>query len=349
MVPFAGYNMPLHYPPGILAEHTHVRQAAGLFDVSHMGQILLEGETASAIQNFLQHITPSNFTHSVHGECQYTVLCNTSGGIEDDLITLRLDDTSFLLTVNAATKQADVAYLQNLAPAGITIKLLNRAILALQGPKAAHVMAQFAPGANIEDLPPMFATMLELGGVPLLISRTGYTGEDGFELSMPPEIAADVWHLLLDQPHVQPIGLAARDSLRLEAGFPLYGNDLSPTTTVVEAGLKWLCRHENLETCLGGPLLQQQLQHGTSHKRVGLVLNTAGVARAGALVFATDGQTQLGSLTSGGFAPSLQKSIGMAYLPHSYTTPGTQVLVLVRQKMLPATVHTVRFYRARQS
>ena len=337
MVEFAGYWMPVQYE-GILAEHLWTRDSAGLFDVSHMGQLHLSGEGVEAA---LEAVLPIDLrTLKPHGP-RYSMLLDEEGGILDDLMVTRWDD-GFYLVVNGATKWDDIAHLREHLPDEVTLSHMDEsALLALQGPKAAEALERLAPG--VSALTFMKGGQFQLGGVAAWISRSGYTGEDGFEISIPAEAAQQVADLICQQPEVKPIGLGARDSLRLEAGLPLYGHDLSPDHSPVDADLLFAVnkRRRSEGGFIGAERVLRDLAEGTAQVRVGLSLEGRQAAREGAEVYA--GGEKVGVLTSGGFSPSLQRPIAMAYVDRAQAVVGTALEIDVRGKRLPATVTAMPF------
>ena len=339
MVPFAGYWMPLQYQ-GILAEHGHVRTAAGLFDVSHMGQITLTGVGADEA---LERLLPGDIQGLAPGRLRYSLLTNDAGGILDDLmVTRRADD--LLLVVNAACKHQDLAHLQrHLSPSGVTVTAhFARALLALQGPQAAAALAALAP--EVAALGFMQAGAFSLAGRLAWISRSGYTGEDGFEIGLDPADAAAVTQALLAQPAVKPIGLGARDSLRLEAGLCLYGHDIDQTTTPVEAALEFALskRRRAQGGFMGADAILPQLETPPPRRRVGLALEGRQPAREGAEIIDDSGGI-IGRVTSGGFAPSLGRPIAIGYVATRLAQTGQALGVLVRGKTLVAEVTALPF------
>ena len=342
MCPFAGYDMPIQYALGVLKEHEWTREKAGVFDVSHMGQAIVSGEKAA---EFFSRITPSNFAKTPLTMAKYTVLTNEAGGIIDDLIITKMDEKKFFVVFNAARKEVDIAWMKkNLPENVIFMELANHALIALQGPKAESVMAREFVGVDFAALNYMRLVEASWNGTPVFISRLGYTGEDGFEISIPAEKSAAFWNALLSHVEVKPIGLAARDSLRLEMGYPLYGHDLDETTTPVEAGLSWVIGKEH-SGFIGAEKILPQVGGNVNRKRVGIKLTEAGIAREGAAVFV--GSEQVGALSSGGFAPSLKASIGQAYIVASYAKEGQAVEVDVRGKRIKAVVHNFAFMPAK--
>lgn len=336
---FAGYDMPLYYDEGVMKEHEWVRTQAGLFDVSHMGQITIRGAGAGA---FWEKVTPSAFQILSHGRAKYTVMTNEKGGIIDDLIVTRLDDDSFFAVINAGTKDKDLAWIKQQLPDDLTLEIHDdRALLAIQGDKAARALSDLF-GINTADLPYMMLQEDKLpDGTDIYVSRLGYTGEDGFELSVPAEKAPEVWDQLLSHDSVKPIGLAARDSLRLEMGYPLYGHDIDEDTTPVEAGLRWVMGKNNTDF-IGAEHVLPQKENGAEKMRVGLKLIDKGVAREGALVLDADGN-QIGAVTSGSFSPTLHEAIGMAYVSAEFAADDTSITVDVRGRKIAAKVCPMPF------
>jgi aminomethyltransferase len=337
MVEFAGYWMPVQFE-GIIAEHLWTRQHAGLFDVSHMGQLLLSGEGLDAA---VEALLPIDLTTLQPGSTRYSLLLDEHGGVLDDLMVSR-QTSGLYLVVNGATKWDDIAHLREHLPDEITLNHLeDHALLALQGPQAAAVLARHAPA--VSQLTFMKFNRFDLGGVEAWISRSGYTGEDGFEISVPAAAAAEVADLLCGEAEVKPIGLGARDSLRLEAALPLYGHDLTPETSPIEAGLLFGInkRRRSEGGFLGAERVLADLANGVARKRVGLALEGRLAAREGAEVFTEN--EKVGVITSGGFSPSLEHPIAMAYVAGAHTAPGTALEIEVRGKRLPARVVPMPF------
>jgi aminomethyltransferase len=340
MVAFAGYEMPVHYPAGILAEHLHTRSRAGLFDVSHMGQLRLGGADAGAA---LERLVPGDICGLPPLRVRYTLLLNEAGGIVDDLTVTRLDAQNLFLVVNAATAEADFDHLRARIDPKIAIeRLADRALLALQGPLAAAVLARLAPEAV--GLAFMGALEMPLAGQECLVTRSGYTGEDGFEISVPAKGAAALAERLLAEPDVAPAGLGARDSLRLEAGLCLYGQDIDATITPVEADLSWTiaARRRRTGGFPGEAVVLDQLAHGTRRKRVGIRPEGRAPARAGTPILDTDG-VRIGQVTSGGFGPSLGAPIAMGYVEAAHAAAGSAVLLEVRGTARPGRVVPLPF------
>lgn len=344
MAPFAGYSMPIQYADGIKKEHAWVREQAGIFDVSHMGQVILKGEGIGAQLSIL---TPSDFITLPVGKSKYTVLTNDKGGIIDDLIITRLGDESYFAVLNAGCKDKDIAHITEFLYGTQTLEhFTDRALIALQGPKAEAVLARLVAEDQqgvIQEMAFMTVRNVPLkSGIQAMISRSGYTGEDGYEISVPGERAAEFWDALLEQPEVKPIGLGARDSLRLEMGYPLYGHDLSDETSPVEAGLKWVIAKQPLEFN-GHTVIKPQMEQGASRKRVGIKLTGKGIMREGMTVHATDG-AEIGVLSSGGYGASVEASIGLAYVPMAYAKAETPVQVDIRGRKVEAVISSLPFY-----
>lgn len=347
MVPFAGYEMPVQYPTGVLKEHIHTRTRAGLFDVSHMGQVRLSGTGAAAA---LETLVPVDVIDLPVNQQRYAVFTNEQGGILDDLMVSNAGDHLFLV-VNAACKAQDVAHLRKHLEGKCEIEeLTDRALLALQGPEAAAVLARLAPAtANMVF---MNTGTVELAGAQCMISRSGYTGEDGFEISIPAGKAEEVARLLLAQPEVAPIGLGARDSLRLEAGLCLYGHDMDATVTPVEASLAWslskLRRAEGARAggYPGADVIARQLAAGVERKRVGFLVRDRMPVREGAELVDGEGRT-VGRVTSGGFAPTLGAPVAMGYVSPALAVPGTALQAIVRGKPVPVEVAKTPFVAQR--
>ena len=365
MVPFAGYAMPVQYDfrdamavnsdlknalsarckGGVLAEHLHCRASAGMFDVSHMGQASLHGADAAAA---LERLVPGDILGLRQGRQRYTLLTNAAGGIIDDLMVAKLAEDRLFLVVNAGRKDVDFAHLRAHLPASVTLEEHpERALIALQGPLAASVMTKLCPPAAA--LPFMGVTLASIGaptgGIPAMISRSGYTGEDGFEISVRAPDAEPLARLLLEQPEIIPIGLGARDSLRLEAGLCLYGHDIDEATTPVEAGLTWVIgkRRKMAWNFPGAMAMRDQLDNGAPRLRVGIRPDGRAPAREGTTIHAPDG-TEMGRITSGGFAPSVGAPIAMGYVHRELAADGSAVQLMVRGKMLPARIAPMPFH-----
>ena len=340
MVPFAGYEMPIQYE-GIVAEHNWTRESAGLFDVSHMGQLVLSGPDLDAA---VEAVLPIDLSTLKLGQQRYSLLLDEEGGVLDDLMVSRWPEALYLV-VNGATKWDDMGTLREALPDDITLNYLDdRALLALQGPKAADALARHAGGKYpLSALTFMKFGLFTLAGHEVTIARAGYTGEDGFEISLPAEAAAEVADLLCGEPEVKPIGLGARDSLRLEAGLPLYGHDLSPETSPIEAGLIFGInkRRRSEGGFPGATRIIREIAEGTARKWVGLTIEGRLPAREGAEVFS--GTEKIGTVTSGGFSPTLGAPIAMAYVSSEYAATGTTLEIEVRGKRLAATVSPTPF------
>ncbi len=338
MTPFAGYDLPLQYPAGVMAEHLHCRSQAALFDVSHMGQISLRGDSPAAA---LEKLVPGDMLGIAPHRQRYTLLLDEAGGILDDLMVANYGDR-LLVVVNASRKQADADALGVRFAALDMEEHADRALLALQGPAAAAVMARLSPEAAA--LPFMGVAALTIDGVPIWISRSGYTGEDGFEISLPGDRAESFAERLLAEPEVAPAGLGARDSLRLEAGLCLYGHDIDELTSPVEANLSWTVAKRRRQDWdfPGGVAIRDQLEHGPTRLRVGLRPDGRAPARAGTIIAALDG-TSAGAITSGGFGPTVGAPIAMGYVRRDLTADGTALNLVVRGKTLPARVVPLPF------
>ena len=339
LVPFAGYEMPVRYPAGIMAEHTHTRAAAGLFDVSHMGQLRLTGPAATEA---LERLVPGDIEGLASGAMRYTQFTNEDGGILDDLIATRTD-VGLSLVVNASCKDTDIAHMERRLDAGVALSVLaDRALLALQGPKAAAVLERHAPGCA--GLAFMSAGTFTIDGTDVLVSRCGYTGEDGFEISLPEGEAAAFWRRLMAEPEVEPVGLGARDSLRLEAGLCLYGHDIDETTSPVEAGLGWSIgkRRRQGDGFPGAARIRKELAEGPQRRRVGILPDGRAPAREGTPVLDAKGNA-IGTVTSGGFGPTAGGPVAMGYVAAEAAEIGRPVSLLVRGKPRPATIVKLPF------
>lgn len=355
MVPFAGYEMPIQFD-GIVAEHEWTRTQAGLFDVSHMGQLMLTGEN---VAEELEKLLPGAIASLQPGKVRYSLLIDENGGIIDDLMVTNATpwidadeeagteghwgDPAYYLVVNGATKWDDIAHLREHLPDEITLTHLDeQALIALQGPNAATALNRVMRNV-IDDMVFMESVTYDFGEWPLRITRAGYTGEDGFEISVPAEFAESLCDRLCAEIEVRPVGLGARDSLRLEAGLPLYGHDITTETDPVSADLVFALTKKRREEggWMGHEAVMKVFNEGPAEKRVGLSLEGRLPAREGALVF--DGDKQIGRITSGGFSPTLGAPIAMGYLAQSHTEPGTEVEIEVRNKRLPAKVVPMPF------
>lgn len=339
MVPFAGYSMPVHYPMGILQEHKHTRALAGLFDVSHMGQVRLIGQGAGEA---LETLVPGDIQGLKPGRMRYTQFTDDQGGILDDLMVTNAGDHLYLV-VNAACKDADIQRLSEfLAPATTVEPLDGHALLALQGPAAMDILSALCPDAT--KLKFMESALVHIVGADCRISRSGYTGEDGVEISVPAERAEDVATALLADSRTAPIGLGARDSLRLEAGLCLYGHDIDSTTTPVEAGLTWsISKRRRADGGFpGASIIQDQINNGPPRRRVGLQLATPPPAREGAVVTGID-DVEIGHVTSGAIGPSVGRAIAMGYVRTDHASNGTAVHCIVRGKPRPGDVTSLPF------
>lgn len=347
MVAFAGYSMPVQYDfqgelatrckGGVMAEHLHCRAHAALFDVSHMGQAMLHGQGAAAA---LERLVCGDIAGLKPARQRYTLLTNDAGGIIDDLMVANLGAEGLFVVVNASRKAIDFARIGEVAP--VTVQE-DRALLALQGPEAATVMARIGPGATA--LPFMGVARLQIAGVTCLVSRSGYTGEDGFELSVPQGMAVTLANRLLEHHEVVPAGLGARDSLRLEAGLCLYGNDIDETTSPLEAGLNWAIgkRRKMAWDFAGGPAIRAQFDNGPARRRVGIRPDGRAPAREHTAILSPDGRDLIGEITSGGFGPTLNGPMAMGYVRADLAEDGSKLTLMVRGKPLPATVVPLPF------
>jgi aminomethyltransferase len=346
MVGFAGYDMPVSYPGGIIKEHLHTREQAGIFDVSHMGQAVLSGRDHETVAAALETLVAADILALKPGAQRYTQLLNDQGGIIDDLMVARPAGSAggrLHLVVNAARKTVDFLHIEAMIGHRVRLDPLpEQALLALQGPKAAQVMARHAPAAAGLDF--MGIAEVTVHGIPCLISRSGYTGEDGFEISLAARHAEDLFRLLVTEPEVIPVGLGARDTLRLEAGLCLYGQDIDETTSPVEAGLEWSIgkRRREQSGFPGAARIRRELAEGPARRRIGLKLEGRAAARAGAVVMTPEGQ-EIGRITSGAFSPSLGQAIAMGYVPPDYAAPGMQLRVEIRGSAVEARVTKMPF------
>ncbi|AQS85449.1 MAG: glycine cleavage system aminomethyltransferase GcvT [Acetobacter aceti] len=350
MVPFAGYAMPLQYADGIMAEHQHTRAHAGLFDVSHMGQVALhpiDGDM-DRVALALERVVPVDVLGLKPGRQRYGFLTNDAGGILDDLMIVNME-TWFLVVVNAACKARDIALMQRALSSECTVQPLeDRALLALQGPQAVTALERLMP--DVVSMKFMDAKTGQLDGAEVIVTRSGYTGEDGFEISVPATAAERIAEALLAQAEVKPIGLGARDSLRLEAGLCLYGSDLDETTTPVEGALEWAIQKARRSGGAraggfpGADLVLAQLEHGASRRRVGLLAEGRAPVRHGAALFAdSEGGASIGVVTSGAFGPTLQAPVAMGYVETGYMLAGTKIFAELRGRRIPVTVAAMPF------
>jgi len=339
MVPFAGYDMPVNYGLGVLKEHEHTRRAAALFDVSHMGQARLKGVEATAA---LETLVPGDIRKLEAGRTRYTLLTNDRGGILDDLMVTQMGDHLYLV-VNAACKEADFAHIRaEIGDRAELEELDDRALIALQGPMAADVLARFVPAARHMTF--MTASELHINDVPCFVTRSGYTGEDGYEISIPASAVEGIVRLLLGEDEVTAAGLGARDSLRLEAGLCLYGSDIDETTTPVEAALNWVIDKRRREEggFMGADVILAQLADGVTRKRVGILPEGRAPARAHTEIQSPDGAV-IGEITSGGFGPSAGGPVAMGYVKKEYAAVDTAVNLMVRGKAMAARVAKMPF------
>jgi len=343
LVPFAGYEMPVQYPTGILAEHTQTRTAAGLFDVSHMGQVRLTAKPGQNAAKAVETLVPGDIAGLQPGQQRYTQLTNETGGILDDLMVTSTGD-HLLLVLNAACKDTDLAHIQKHLSATCEIEpMFSRGLMALQGPQAAQALARLAP--SVATMKFMTGTYVTIDGVQCYVTRSGYTGGDGYEISTPSEATDAIARKLLAQPEVKPIGLGARDSLRLEAGLCLYGHDIDTTTTPIEAVLLWSIGKERRVQggFPGAAVIQKQIAEGAPRKRVGLLPEGKAIAREGAEI--AIGGKIVGKVTSGGFSPTLGRAVAMGYVERAQSSNGTKVELVVRGKPVPAEIAPMPFVK----
>ncbi len=331
MVSFAGYSMPVQYATGIKHEHLHTRSQAGLFDISHMGQVKLSGNN---VAHALETLVPNSIESLVEQQQRYSVLTNDSGGIIDDLMVTNAGNHLFLV-VNAACKETDLNYLHKQLNGSCNIEtLVDQSLLALQGPQAAAVMQRLCPEAN--GLTFMTGSQFQFKGVSCFINRCGYTGEDGFEISVPSDQAENIANCLLEQPEVALIGLGARDSLRLEAGYCLYGHDINGDTSPVEAGLDWVIAKSRLldssQAYPGLEPIREQITNGSKRLRVGIQSEGKAPLREG-MNLINEQDERIGTITSGGFGPSIARPIAMAYVKKEFTTLGQRLKVNIRDRI----------------
>ena len=350
MVPFAGYDMPVQFPLGVLKEHQHTRDAAGLFDVSHMGQAWLISEDGTDPAIALESLVPADVQGLTPGQQRYSQLLNDAGGILDDLMITRpleaFGTDRLYLVVNAACKDADLEHIASALSSRVRVERIeDRALIALQGPKAAAVASGLIDG-DLATMSFMAQHRCDWQGADLWISRSGYTGEDGYEISVPNDSAEALARALLAEADVESIGLGARDSLRLEAGLCLYGNDIDTSTTPVEAGLTWSIgkRRRSEGGFPGSETILQQISEGADRKRVGIRPEGRAPAREGTEILDANG-TAIGKITSGGFGPSVGGPVAMGYVPRDLAVAGTEIALSVRGKSMPAKIEKLPFVK----
>jgi len=347
IVPFAGYEMPVQYPTGILTEHNWTRASAGLFDVSHMGQCFIVGPDFATAAAAMERIVPADIAGLAPGQQRYSQLLGGEGGILDDLMITRSAYKGYegwlYVVLNASRKDHDFAHIAKHLPEGVALRRGDgMALIALQGPKAEAVLAKYA--SEVRDIEFMHYGAVSIDGIQAHVSRSGYTGEDGFEISIDNKDASRLWQLLLADPLVKPIGLGARDSLRLEAGLCLYGHDIDETTSPVEAGLVWSIgkRRRTEGGFIGSARVLRELAEGPGRKRVGIRPEGRAPARDGTIVTDAGGH-RIGVITSGGFGPTANGPIAMGYVEAAFAAPGTAVQLIVRDKPMPARVAAMPF------
>lgn len=352
MVEFAGFEMPVQYPEGMLKEHEWVRSGKiGVFDVSHMGQFRIftknkDPQSALDLVKFLSSITPTNFSTSTDNLAKYTVLTNEKGGIIDDLIITKINDYEFFIVLNAGCKEKDHQWILKNMPANLElVELSDRSLIAIQGEIAEEVLSNMLLDSNLSNLPYMnlgfYKTKMHDD---VIVSRTGYTGEDGFEVSIKNDAVVDFWLSICENENVKPIGLGARDSLRLEMGYPLYGHDLDDTTSPIEAGLNWVVSKNN-NSFIGSARILKEKENGVARKRIGVKLLERGIAREGTEIRFNG--SKIGVLSSGGFSPTLKTSIGQGYFDNNIVKIGDNVTAIVRDREIPALLHSPNFVIAK--
>lgn len=342
IVPFAGYLLPVQYPTGVIAEHMAVRTAAGLFDISHMGEIIIEGKDALAN---LHHLLTNDFTNMYDGRVRYTLMCYDDGGVVDDLVVCRINETKYLLVVNAANRKKDAEWIKAHLTGSVRFEDISDCVaqIALQGPKAPEILKKLA---KEDSIPQKYYTFVEkgtVGGIPCLVSRTGYTGELGYEFYCAPQDAERLWDLLLEtgkESGLIPCGLGARDTLRLEAAMPLYGHEMDETVNPFEAGLSFGVKMESHDF-IGKEALAGK--SSPSRVRVGLTVTGRGIARGGEPVLMNG--TKIGKTTSGTFCPYLKSAIAMALVDSAHTEAGTEVELEIRGRHVAARITALPFYK----
>jgi aminomethyltransferase len=350
MVEFGGWHMPVQFA-GIVSEHNAVRQRAGLFDVSHMGEIRVRGKDALS---FVQALVTNDMGNLEVGQARYTVMTNLEGGILDDLLVYRLAEEDFLLVVNAATTPKDVAWVEQQAGLiegdySVEDQSAEWAQLAIQGPGSEAILSRILP-SDLSSIKYYRCAWTEFDGQRTIVSRTGYTGEDGFEVYLPAHGAVALAEAIMHEgvpDGLQAVGLGARDTLRLEAGLLLYGNDMDESRSPIEAGLRWTVKPAK-GPFNGRDRLVEQMEAGTSERLVGFVINDRGLPRHGYPIRAAAGDAEIGTVTSGGHSPTLQKGIGLGYVPVEQADAETQIAIEIRGKAVPATVVKLPFYKRAQ-
>lgn len=342
LVDFAGYSLPVQYPSGIIKEHLHVRSKAGIFDVSHMGQVIISSASEDPAI-YLEKIIPSSLKSLKDGSMRYSVILNDEGGVVDDLIITRMSDKSFFMVINAACRDKDIKYLNDQIGQDVKIKLLeDQGQIAFHGPVTEEILQKFIP--EITVLKFMKFGVFEYAGEEGYVTRSGYTGEDGFEISLPNKVLEKFTRELLEDERVEMIGLGARDSLRMEAGLPLYGHELGDTITPVEAGLEWIIQKRRREEAnfLAADKILKQIETGVISKRIGLLPQTKAPVRDG-VKLVDEEDNKIGMVTSGGFSPSLSKPIAMAYADVQAIDSGKSIYALLRGKKIKCEVVDLPF------
>lgn len=340
MVSFGGFSMPVQYKSGLVAEHLAVRNAVGIFDVSHMGEIVMEGPRAL---DFIQHIFSNDFQKMKEGQIRYTLMCNEEGGIIDDLILYKYHDQKFMAVVNASNKEKDLAHMEEQVFDGVTVSDASdqMALIAVQGPKATPLLKQCVSQNALPEKYYTFKDNLDFKGKKVLISQTGYTGEEGYEIYCRPEDVVFIWQEIMrigEDFDLLPCGLGARDTLRLEAGMPLYGHEMTESISPYQVGLDFVVKDQK-DDFIG----KKALVKDTPFIRVGFEVTSKGIAREGALVYV--GGEEVGVVTSGTYSPYSETAIGMAFVPREYASLGTELELLVRKKKVTAKVVSLPFYQ----
>jgi len=347
MVTFCGYRMPVSYFAGAIKEHLHTREASGLFDVSHMGQAYLIGDKADQL---LEKLVPADLQSLKYGSIRYTQLLNEDGGIVDDLLISRFPETSckkLFLVVNASNKDKDFRFIESFLGNNAELQpIIDNGLIAIQGPHSPQVLSKIFP--SLDNMPFMTSRTIMLEGEKVLVSRSGYTGEDGFEISASSPVVNTIAELVVSDERVLPVGLAARDSLRLEAGFCLYGNDIDETISPIEAGLGWSIAKRRIreENFLGSHRIISQIKEGPQKKRVGIMLLGRGLARKGTPITSTQGEN-VGIISSGGFGPSVNSPIAIGYVDSKFSSLGQKLNLVVREKLIESEIVTLPFIKHR--
>ncbi len=345
MIEFAGYQMPVQYELGIKEEHLWTRKNVGIFDVSHMGQAYIEGTNSLELEEFFNKITPSSFSNLPDNKAKYTVLTNHDGGIVDDLIITKINPNKFFIVFNAACKEKDLNWFRNNLTSGLVLSELNhRSLIAVQGPKSCDILKKIFINIDLDNQKYMTCQFAKYSNSDIIVSRLGYTGEDGFEISIENNLASQLWDKLTSYSEVKPIGLGARDTLRMEMGYPLYGHDINDTTSPVEANLNWIIRKNN-PNYNGSDTVIKHLSNKPQRIRVGIQLLDRGIIREHTKIFDKN-HNEIGIITSGGFGPSVNSTIAQGYVTSTYSQNGTELLVSIRDRFIAAKVVALSFIKA---